>query len=294
VPAISNLRRLRECFGGSQGVSATTVAGDQSDLWLSRQPSLCCRGFTIGKQRNRPAPLQIADERAITLVASPCPVIDPDHGGRDKTWAATPPHHSQQRILADRHHQPTRKAGGRPSAERKPEMMHDVIEACRSARPRIKYIGVEAFGEHAPTAQNSFAVEAARKDHHANWATCDWQISQTPTISTVDSPGRGAATWTGARLGQGADREQSASFVARHIVHNKATGHESGGSERVLHRIDPSSEPTQITQSVDSTKSESEPNIDPLPRRAAGISFDSNRYGSMHFKSPFRRARPRK
>jgi hypothetical protein len=26
--------RLRECFGGSQGVSATTVAGDQSDLGL--------------------------------------------------------------------------------------------------------------------------------------------------------------------------------------------------------------------------------------------------------------------
>ena len=151
VPAISNLCRLRECFGGSEGVSATTVASDQSDLWLSRQLGLRCCWLTIGRQRNCPAPLQIADERAVTLVASPCPVIDPDHAGRDKTWAATSPHHSQQRILADGH-QPTRKAGGRPSANREPEMMHDVIEPRRSARPRSKHVGVEAFGEYAPTA----------------------------------------------------------------------------------------------------------------------------------------------
>jgi len=40
----------------------------------------------------------------------------------------TPADHSQQRILADRQHEPARKTDGWPPAERETKMMDDVIE----------------------------------------------------------------------------------------------------------------------------------------------------------------------
>src|ERR1700722_7364017 len=96
-----------------------------------------------------------------------------------------PAHYSQQRILADRHHEPTCQAGCRPSAEREAEMMHDMIEPRRSPRPRRKHASAQAFREHAPTAQDSIAVETASKHHHVNWATGDWQISQMTAIARL-------------------------------------------------------------------------------------------------------------
>src|SRR5215471_14787803 len=100
--------------------------------------------------------------------------------------------------------------------------MHNVIEPCRSACPRCKHVSIEALGEYAPTAHDSLAVEAARKNHHANWATCDRQISQTPAITAMDLPGLCAATRTGARHSHRAHHDQSAGFITRRVVHGKA------------------------------------------------------------------------
>jgi len=57
----TDLDRIWKRLGGGQGISTATVAGDQRDLRLRRQPGLCRRGLAIGKERDRPAPLQVAD-----------------------------------------------------------------------------------------------------------------------------------------------------------------------------------------------------------------------------------------
>jgi hypothetical protein len=123
------------------------------------------------------------------------------------------------------------KLGGRPSAECQAEMMHNVVQPRCSSRPRRKHVRVKALREYAPTAQDSSAVESASKNHNANWATGDRQISQMPAITAVDLPRLRAATRTGAYHGHGAHHGQSASFIAGRVVHDKATRHQTGGLE---------------------------------------------------------------
>jgi hypothetical protein len=56
-------------------------------------------------------------------------------------------HDPQQSILADRHHEPTRKAGCRSAAKCQTKMVDDMIETRRSARPWGKHVIVEALSE---------------------------------------------------------------------------------------------------------------------------------------------------
>ena len=57
-------------------------------------------------------------------------------------------------------------------------MIHNVIEPRCSACPRSTHVCVKALGEHAPATQDSIAIEAARANLRANWATYDRQIGQ--------------------------------------------------------------------------------------------------------------------
>ena len=127
--------------------------------------------------------------RAVALVAPPSPVVDPDHGRRDEAWAAAPPHDPQQRVVAHRQHEPAREARRRPSAERQPEVMDDVVEPRRSPRPGRQHVGVEALGENAPPAQDGVAVEPSDHDHQANRPPRHRQIRQAPAIAAVDPLG---------------------------------------------------------------------------------------------------------
>jgi hypothetical protein len=128
MPAVCDLGRLGQCFGRSQRVCATTVAGDYRNLRLLRQPSSCCRGLAIRQKRDRSPPLQISDERPVVLIAPPRPIVDPDHGRRHKERTAASSDDPKQRILADRHHEPTCKAGRRSAAKRQTKVMDDMIE----------------------------------------------------------------------------------------------------------------------------------------------------------------------
>ena len=171
MPAVGDLDRVWQRLGGGQGVSAATVAGDQCNLRLRRQPGLCRRGLTIGKERDCPAPLQIADQRAVTSVASPRPVVDPDCGGRDKAWAAPTSNRPQQRVLADRQHQAPGQARGGASAQRQAEIMDDVIQPRCAARPWRQEVGVKPLDEDPTTAKHGVAVKSARHDQQTDPAS---------------------------------------------------------------------------------------------------------------------------
>jgi hypothetical protein len=105
-----------------------------------------------------------------------------------------PSHVTQQRIVADRQHQTPRETGCRPTAQRKPETMDDMIEPRRSWRPRRKHVLFKAFGKDAAAAKHGVAVKPARMDDDSNRLVADWQIRQTPAIPTMNPRGIGPAS----------------------------------------------------------------------------------------------------
>ncbi len=92
VPAIRDLNRERERFLSRQRVTAPPIARDDGDLWLTGEPRFSCRWFAIREQCDRSATFEIANDCPVALVASPCPVVDPNYRRRLEARTATPAH----------------------------------------------------------------------------------------------------------------------------------------------------------------------------------------------------------
>src|SRR5664280_356670 len=90
--------------------------------------------FPIRQERHDAPTLKVADDRAIAMVPPPGPVIDADHLESLGWQRGAAPHHPQQRIVADRQHQPSGKACRWPAAKCKPEMVDDQLKSRRSPR----------------------------------------------------------------------------------------------------------------------------------------------------------------
>ena len=192
-------------------------------------------------------------------------------GRRDEARVAAPPDNPQQRVVADRHHEPAREARRRAPAERQAEMMNDVFKPRRSPRPRGEHVGVEALGENPSPAQDGVAVEPARKNHQANRASRDRQVRQPSAIPAVDPLGGRSAAGAGTRPRHGADGDQRAGVVARRVIHDKAARHESGGAESPLHGVDPLWRTTQDSIPIPTKVSQS-PYSTPIPGPVSGSS----------------------
>ena len=79
MPAVRDLNRLRQRLLSRQSVAAAAIARHDGDLWLAGEPGLCRRWFAVPEQRDRLATLEIADDRPVAMVASPCAVVDPEY-----------------------------------------------------------------------------------------------------------------------------------------------------------------------------------------------------------------------
>ena len=64
--------------------------------------------------------LQIADDRSITLVALPRPVVNPDRTQRLRSQSRPSSDHAQKRVIADRQHQAPGEDRGWTATERQP------------------------------------------------------------------------------------------------------------------------------------------------------------------------------
>jgi len=73
---------------------------------------------------DRSASFQVTDDRAVSEIAAPSTVIDADHARRWWRWPAMPAHDPKQRIVADRDHEPSGKAGCRTIAQRQDDELH--------------------------------------------------------------------------------------------------------------------------------------------------------------------------
>jgi hypothetical protein len=80
------------------------------------------------------------------------PVVDADHGWRDKARRAAAAHHAEQGVLAHREQQASGEALSGAAAQRKTDMMHDGLQAGTAACPRLYNTLVGPSGENRPRA----------------------------------------------------------------------------------------------------------------------------------------------
>ena len=68
-------RRDAACTFPCLVISTATIASDDRDRGMSRQPGLGGRGLTIRQQGNYPAPFRVADDAGVSVIAPPSPII---------------------------------------------------------------------------------------------------------------------------------------------------------------------------------------------------------------------------
>ena len=80
-------------------------------------------------------PFQITDNRAVSVVLTPGPVIDADNLEAIITSDGASPNDPQQCVFAYRHHQPLGKASTRFATKREAEMMDNQLQPVRATGP---------------------------------------------------------------------------------------------------------------------------------------------------------------
>ena len=160
VPSVGDLGSFRQGLRDRHGVAATTIPGDDFDLLLVRKPSLSGRRLSVGEQSDCPPPFEVADDCPVALVSPPRPVVDADHGWRDKARRAAAADHAEQGVLAHREQKASGEALSGAAAQRKTDMMHDGLQAGTAACPRLYDTLVEPFGENRPRAIRPTTSEA--------------------------------------------------------------------------------------------------------------------------------------
>ena len=111
------------------------------------------------------------------MVAPPCPVIDPDDIQWLSRYVGSSTYDPEQRVVADREHQPSSKACCRTSAQRETEMVDDAVESPGSSRRWRQDITGKPLHEDLPAAQYGVAPEAARNDHKLDTPSRQRQIA---------------------------------------------------------------------------------------------------------------------
>ena len=102
MPAVGDLFGVWQGLCSGLRIPAAAISGDDFDLRRLDQPSLCGRGFSVGQQRDRLSPLQIANDSAISVIATPRPVINADDAWRRWWWAIISANGSKHRVIANR------------------------------------------------------------------------------------------------------------------------------------------------------------------------------------------------
>ena len=152
MPTVGDLHRVRQGLCCGFAISSATIASDDRDRGMSRQPGLGGRGLAIRQQRDDPAPFQVADDAGVSMITPPRPVIDADDLETIGRRMAAASDDTQKRVLAYWQHQPFCEARRRSPPKRQTEVMDDGVQPCRPSRRWREYPFGEAFREDLATA----------------------------------------------------------------------------------------------------------------------------------------------
>lgn len=186
VPAVGDLDGLRQGPSHRLSVATATVTGDCMDQLLMAEPGFRCRRLPVRQQYDRSAAFEVADDCAVAVIAPPREVINADHAQRLARHPRTLPDHAQQRVVADRQHQPLREAGSRSAAQREPEVLDNLIETIRPAGSLREDAITKALGENLPAAEDFIAPEAADEDPEFNASAAERKVLCSPVIPALD------------------------------------------------------------------------------------------------------------
>jgi hypothetical protein len=95
MPAVGDLLGIGQRLRRRLAVAPATIARQNADAGMFREPSLDGRGLPVWQQRHDAPTLQAAHQRPIPVIAPERPVIDADHLER-LAWHLRPPAHQPQ------------------------------------------------------------------------------------------------------------------------------------------------------------------------------------------------------
>lgn len=127
-------------------IAAASIPRDHDDRLVASEPCLGGRRRAIRQKRHRPAPCQVADDRSVAVIAAPRKIVVADHHKRFLGNPRSAADNAKQGIVADRQHQPLRKAGGRSTAKSKAERMHDPFNLKTEEVAKLKDLELPASG----------------------------------------------------------------------------------------------------------------------------------------------------
>ena len=140
--------------------------------------------------------------------------------------ALAPTHHAQQRIVADRQHQPLGKTRCRSAAERKTEMMDEFIEPTSASRPRCENRIGEAFSEDPTTAPHGIAPEASDSGDEAHCSPRQRQVGNLPAITAVYPAACCPTSGAAARHRRAAHDDRRRALLGKGADHGEAGRHQ--------------------------------------------------------------------
>ena len=206
MPSIGDLLRLRRGLGGRLRVGRRTIAADQFDAGMGREPDLDSRGVAVGEKVDDFARLEVDDDGAVALPLAPGPVVDADESRGLRRSSLRSFDATKQGIGTDRHGELLRHPGtgltaeGRADGKVGPgesrgraciscgETMERLDEDSTRALRRGTEESTDGHPESDPVPEGRFLGEAA-------------------SVAAMDSPGLLPAGGTGCIRGRGGDPE---------------------------------------------------------------------------------------
>ncbi len=226
VPAVCDLDGVRQGLCGSTRIRPAAIASDDGDLGLGGKPSLSRCRFSIREQADRFASFQIADDRSVSMISPPRPVIDTDDIRRGPCRTSAPAYHPQQGVIADGEPQPPGKARSRPTSQSKCEMVDKAVEATSTPSPWRQRPSSELLGENLLSTLPRRASETANAADQMYRCSCQWQIGDPALIAAMNPQTFLSASRTKTRLGRTAYRNGRSIVIAERRNHREAGGDE--------------------------------------------------------------------
>jgi hypothetical protein len=123
VEAIGNLDGIGRALTRTVGVGAGTIAADHVDAGVLTQPGCQALGRAVRQQLDRPATLEVHEDRPIALAPPPGPVVDAEDARIDRRRRRCLADQTKEGRSAGRHLQTAPDAGTGAAAEGEPDLL---------------------------------------------------------------------------------------------------------------------------------------------------------------------------
>ena len=159
MPTVGDLICVWESSCDGLRISTATVSCDDLDLGLLAQPGLGGRLFPVGQQCDCPSAFKIANDGAISMIASPGPVINADDARWYRRRTVVSANGSQQRIIAHRETETICKSSRRTTTQRKSKMVNQTVQTSCPTSHGADHAITEALGENLSAAMSGSTDE---------------------------------------------------------------------------------------------------------------------------------------